>query len=115
MAHNNDMRSSTALIHRFIGTDYDKIMQISNHLPELLELLAFFQQQQSNNLTDANFVFTQNTLSPLWNIHHTMGKFPSVSVINQDGELMGGIIDHIDEDNLTISFSVPVKGTATLN
>lgn len=115
MSHQNDMRSVSALVDRFIGTDYDKIRAIANNLADLLELLEYFRQQQANNLTDANFVHDQTVLATVWTINHNMAKFPSVGLIDQNGELMGGIVDHVDNNNLTVTFSVPVMGTATLN
>ena len=115
MSHQNDMRSVSALVDWFIGTDYDKIRAIANNLADLLELLEYFRQQQANNLTDANFVHDQTVLATVWTINHNMAKFPSVGLIDQNGELMGGIVDHVDNNNLTVTFSVPVMGTATLN
>lgn len=115
MGHSNDMRSVDNLVDRYLGSDYDKIIQIANNLDDLLELLAHFRLHQAADNVDSNFVFLQPVLSGTWVINHNMAKFPSVAIIDDNGELMDGVIDHVDTDNLTITFSQPVKGKATLN
>ena len=78
-------------------------------------------QPASNEITiaslndDANFVFTQSIPSATWNITHNLGKFPSVSVVDNRLELMYGDVEYFNENSLTITFSAPFSGKAFLN
>lgn len=68
--------------------------------------------------SDKNYVFYQNSPSAIWSINHCLGKIPSVTVLNSGMEVVYGdiIYDERDPGNkLTIHFSIPVSGTATLN
>lgn len=64
---------------------------------------------------DANFVFNQDTASDTWKIKHDLNKLPSVTIINTAKEQIFGDITYDDENNVTIVFSAPVSGKATLN
>ena len=64
---------------------------------------------------DKTFEFTQAVPSATWTIQHGLGKFPSVSVANNNNILMYGNITYIDNNNLTINFSAGFSGKAYLN
>ena len=78
-------------------------------------------QPASNEITiaslndDANFVFNQGIPSATWNITHSLGKFPSVSVVDTADQLMYGDTEYFNENSLTITFSAPFSGKAYLN
>ena len=61
------------------------------------------------------FVFTQGTPATTWNIQHNLGKFPSVSVVNNNNTIMYGNTTYTDNNNLTINFSAGFSGKAYLN
>ena len=61
------------------------------------------------------FVFTQGVPATTWNIQHNLGKFPSVSVVNNNDLLMNGEITYIDNNNITCNFSAAFAGKAYLN
>jgi hypothetical protein len=61
------------------------------------------------------FVFEQNAPATTWNIQHNLGKFPSVSVVNNNDLLMNGEITYIDNNNITCNFSAAFAGKAYLN
>ena len=61
------------------------------------------------------FVFTQGVPATVWNIQHNLGKFPSVSVVNNNDLLMNGEITYIDNNNITCNFSAAFAGKAYLN
>jgi len=81
------------------------------------EVIRFDDSAPCNSgiIGDKNFTFSQNTPSALWTIQHDLNKFPSVSVIDTSGNIVLGSVNHIDVNNLTISFTAPFSGTATLN
>jgi len=105
----NDMKSNDGLIQRYVGTAYDKIVAIYNHLDDLLELLQFYRD--NTGVVDAEFVFEQTTPEEVWHIEHNLDKPVSVSFI-QDIE---GTIEYVDNDHITITFSEPVAGSVSLN
>lgn len=65
--------------------------------------------------TDKTFRFSQGTPSSLWSITHNLNKYPSVTIMDTSGSEYEGEIKHLDENNLTIEFSVAVSGSASLN
>ena len=69
----------------------------------------------SSGLADKTFEFTQGTPATTWNIQHDLGKFPSVSVVNNNNVIINGEITYIDNNNLTCNFSAAFAGKAYLN
>lgn len=68
---------------------------------ELIPLVSFAHQQAS--------------ASDTWTIEHNLGFYPSVTVFMSSGDVVEGSISHDDQDNLTITFSVAISGTAYLS
>lgn len=64
---------------------------------------------------DKNFEFNQPTPSAVWNINHNLQKYPSPIIIDSAGDEVEGLIKHIDKNNISITFSAPFTGKATLN
>ena len=61
------------------------------------------------------FIFTQGVPATVWNIQHNLGKFPSVSVINNNNVVINGEVTYIDNNNVQINFSAGFTGKAYLN
>ena len=61
------------------------------------------------------FVFDQGVPAKSWNIQHNLGKFPSVSVINNNNVVINGEVTYIDNNNVQINFSAGFTGKAYLN
>jgi hypothetical protein len=61
------------------------------------------------------FVFTQGIPATTWNIQHNLGKFPSVSVINNNDVVINGEVTYIDNNNVQLNFSAGFTGKAYLN
>ena len=61
------------------------------------------------------FVFTQGAPATVWNIQHNLGKFPSVSVINNNNVVINGEVTYIDNNNVQLNFSAGFTGKAYLN
>ena len=60
-------------------------------------------------------VFTQGVAATTWNIQHNLGKFPSVSVINNNNVMVNGEVKYIDNNNIQLNFSAGFSGKAYLN
>jgi len=61
------------------------------------------------------FVFTQGVAATTWNIQHNLGKFPSVSVINNNNVVINGEVIYLDNNNVQLNFSAGFSGKAYLN
>lgn len=63
----------------------------------------------------ASYTHEQTTPSMVWDIQHNMHRIPNVNVYNEAGEQIIGDVVQITEENLTITFSEPLTGTAICN
>lgn len=59
--------------------------------------------------------FFQTIPSNAWAINHNLGRFPSVTIVDSAGTQMYGAVEYIDDNNILISFSSALAGTAYLN
>lgn len=64
---------------------------------------------------DKSFSFEQPMSSTIWTINHNLGKNPSVTIIDYSGNNLNGLIEYIDLNNLTITFSPAASGNVYLN
>lgn len=64
---------------------------------------------------DKNFIFTQGIVSDTWNINHALDKFPAVTIVDSAGTEVEGEIFHVNNNNLTLTFSSGFSGKAYLN
>jgi hypothetical protein len=70
----------------------------------------------SSGTGDKTFNFTQGSPSATWTIQHNLGKFPSATIVDTgDTSVLGGQIEYIDNNNLTITFGSAFAGKAFLN
>lgn len=73
-----------------------------------------------NQLIDAkleDFTYVWNSPSALstWLIPHNLNRYPSVTVVDSTGNLVLTDVQYLDANTLSISFSLPVQGSAYLN
>ena len=61
------------------------------------------------------FIFNQGVPATTWDITHNLGKFPSVSVINNNNVVINGEVTYIDNNNVQLNFSAGFTGKAYLN
>jgi len=64
---------------------------------------------------DKNFIFEQATASVKWTIEHSLGKYPSVTILDASGEEVVADVKHTDENTLEINFVEALSGKAILN
>jgi hypothetical protein len=65
--------------------------------------------------TNNSFRYSSDTKKLVWEIEHNLQKYPSVVVTDTAGTTYEGNVRYIDDNKLTITFSVPFKGYADLN
>lgn len=65
---------------------------------------------------DLHFLFNQGEPSSKWTIKHNLKKFPSVTVFNSAHEQEEGEVEHLNENELTVTFPAGAfSGVAYLN
>lgn len=70
---------------------------------------------ETYSATDGHFTHLQLTPAAVWNINHGLGKFPSIQVSDSSGRLVLGKVEHVDENNSTITFTSAFSGKAYFN
>ena len=97
------------------GLDADKIDGIeasslapANHNHDLLYAPA-------STISDVRHVFTQTEPSTEWIVDHTLGKNPSVEVVDTAGSRVQGDIKYESITRIVLSFMYPFAGKAYLN
>jgi hypothetical protein len=65
--------------------------------------------------SDIAFIFTQPTAAAVWEIHHNLGKMPSVTVVDSSGSVVAGETVYLDRNCVKITFSAAFAGAAYLN
>lgn len=65
--------------------------------------------------SDKTFVHDQTIPSAIWTITHSLGKFPSVSVVDTQKEVYWGNVEYINSNQLKVTFSAAFAGQAFLN
>lgn len=59
-------------------------------------------------------IFTQGSASDTWSITHSLGGYPSVTVVNSTGTVVVGTVTYISTSEIQIEFTAPFSGTAYL-
>lgn len=60
------------------------------------------------------YPYSQASAQTVWNITHNLGYRPSVTVYDTESDTVVGKVVHASVNELTITFSVPIAGTAHL-
>jgi len=59
--------------------------------------------------------YTQNVPATVWNITHSLGKRPSVTVLDSAGTEMNGAVEYISNTSIVVRFNAAFSGIALLN
>lgn len=65
-------------------------------------------------LKSQRYVFIQDSPKSTWVIHHPLGGFPSVSVVDSANTLIIGEVLYNNTSTVTINFTAPFSGKAFL-
>jgi hypothetical protein len=90
-----------ALANGFVGTEQ--------------QWLASLVGPQGTPGNDGHFEFTSSEPESLWIISHNLGFRPNVTSFDDEGNVVVGAIVHINNNVLSIDFSIPVAGFALLS
>lgn len=65
---------------------------------------------------DLSFVYTQVDISNEWNITHNLGKIPSITVIDDYGNVnFPGSIEYLNLNQVRLTFNYAISGKCYLN
>ena len=62
-----------------------------------------------------SYTHTQATLATVWTITHNLGYAPNVWTVDENGNNISGTVAVVNNNQITITFSTSVKGTAYLS
>lgn len=60
---------------------------------------------------DARYVHTQNATANVWTITHNLNKFPSVTVATSSGDIVFGMVEYINANEVKVMFSDDPEST----
>ena len=69
----------------------------------------------SNASNDKNYVYNQVAASAQWQVTHSLNKYCSVEVVNDNGIVVYPSIDYLSLNTVTIGFSTAQSGSAYFN
>lgn len=61
-----------------------------------------------------NYTHNQASAQTVWTIPHSLGRRPAVSILDSEGRVVHADVQHLSDDVVSITFSVPMLGTAEL-
>ena len=64
---------------------------------------------------DKHYSHSQSSANATWSIAHNLNKFPSVTIVLSTGKQGYADVNHIDKNNLTITFAGAESGKAYMN
>lgn len=64
---------------------------------------------------DVNYVHTQMIATNIWIITHNLGKYPSVTVVDSNNNVVVGDVLYNSDDQITVTFTAIFSGKAFLN
>lgn len=65
--------------------------------------------------SDKYYSHDQSVAAATWNVQHSLGKRPSVTILDSSGNQVEGQIIYIDNNNVEIRFAFSMSGTAECN
>lgn len=65
--------------------------------------------------TSSRYIHTQGTPSATWTITHSLGCYPSCTVVDSAGSVFVGDVRYVSENQMVVSFAGPFSGKAYVN
>ena len=94
---------------------YEDFEIVNNKYDELATDLDVKYNELKNKSGDSYYEELVNMPSKVWEINHNLNKKPSVTIINNDNQVVIGDVEYIDKNNLKVSFSAEFSGKAICN
>ncbi len=116
----NDLTAAVTAIESTLGsTPAGSYPSIKAALIAVQTTLATLQTEIDNITAvpgppNTFYRFTQAVPASLWDITHSLGRKAAVTVTDSAGTPVEGEVEYVSNDRLTITFSSPFAGEATL-
>ena len=69
----------------------------------------------NNDPEDMGQAYTQSSPSTIWNIAHTLGFTPNLTIVDTQGNVVEGQIEYISPTQIQATFSEPIAGIAYIS
>ncbi|MBL7989036.1 MAG: hypothetical protein JNJ94_13315 [Chlorobi bacterium] len=89
-----------------------EVVETINEVMDVLEIAA---QGPPGPAGDLHYTHTQGVAAAMWSITHSLGKHPSITVIDSGGDEVIPAIAYPSPNAVTLTFSGAVSGVAYLN
>lgn len=98
----------------YLQSAVDLMKGIVDNIPD--EIQNYIDNQIMIVIESGKFAFRQSSASENWHVlEHGMDKRPSVTITDDNFEVIEGWIQYTDDDNIEIKFNVPLTGWVFLN
>ncbi len=67
------------------------------------------------NGSQVTYTYNAPDVMAIWNISHNLGRYPSVTVVDNGGEVVLPEVTYLDDNLLRVEFDRPMLGSAFLN
>lgn len=99
--------------------DGGQLRAVVQPAPQIVARLAVQQGPAGrpglDGVGDSRYVHLQSVVASVWTVAHSLGKFPSVTVIDSAGDECEGAVEYLSANSLRLTFTAPFSGTAYLN
>lgn len=62
----------------------------------------------------SSFTYSQMSASTVWTITHNLGRYPPVTIVNEEGDEVFGDVHYASNEVVTVTFSAAFSGIAYL-
>ena len=89
---------------------------IINEYIQSLQQIKNYVDKKVISTSSPTYTHIQSSPAEVWTINHNLDKYPSVTVVTSaEDEVQGGVVNYLDTNTLTITFSSAFSGKAHLN
>lgn len=88
----------------------DAAGSLNNNFAKIQQALS-----QHEATAGATYVHTQNSADSTWVIVHSLGRYPSVTVVDSAGSEVVGDVTYDSDNQVTVRFTAAFSGKAYLN
>lgn len=99
---------------KVVGTDSATGETKNFTLSSILSLVTGTINVPNENEVDS-YVHTQGSASYMWTITHNLDKYPSVTVVDNDDDVVYGEVNYQSKNTVVITFGAEFAGKAYLN
>lgn len=70
---------------------------------------------RSNDPEELGQSYTQSSPSTTWNIAHSLGFTPNVTIVDTEGTVVEGLLEYVSATQIRATFSEPIAGIAYIS